>query len=567
MKTRPLSPTVDHARLVALYDVSRALGSSLNQDEALVIAMDSAIRLTGAERGFLMLFDPDTGELVFRLARNIKQETLPEKDFEISRSVVREVAQTGTPVVTTNAQSDPRFAGQESVVQFALRSVMAVPLKARGQTSGVLYVDNKARNAIFAEQDLELLRAFAGQAAVAIENARLYTQTDQALAARVADMQTMQKIDRQLNATLDVEKVMYLTLDWAMQRTQAESGWIGVAVEDGVRVVAGKGRGETLPASHALLKAALATGETQRLPSPDSADSQCLVAPVVREAKVVAIIVVERPKSHFTPAAEEFLASLADHAAIAIENARLYAAVKRANDAKSQFVSIVSHELKLPMTSIKGYADLIRQGMAGPVNDQQAQFLNIIRFNVERMAVLVSDLSDISRIETGRLKIEMAGVDVNAAAQDTLMGLRAQIEARGQSLTTHFPADLPKARADKARLVQVLTNLVSNAHKYSPQGAAITLAAEVVPAGESKMGKPLVRVSVTDTGFGISPEDQARLFSQFFRSEDPSVREQTGWGLGLHITKRIVELMGGEITVHSALGKGSTFAFTLPTET
>jgi signal transduction histidine kinase len=557
-------PVSDNTRLAALYGVSQALNSSLNLDEALVIVMDAAIGLTRAERGFLMLFEDESGELAFRLARSNRQESLEESQFEVSRSVLREVAQSGTPVVTTNAQDDPRFAKQESVVQFALRSIMAVPLKVRGKTLGVLYVDNKIRAGSFEEGDLSLLNSFASQAAVAIENARLYTQTDQALAARVAELQTMQKIDRQLNAAFELEKVVTLTLEFAKQRTQAHAGWIGL----------GTGLGELVPFDHPFLKRVLAKGQPQRLtPWPGEATFRLVVPAVVRDGKVIGVVVVEREGHPFSGAAEEFLGRLADHAAIAIENARLYAAVKHANDAKSKFVSIVSHELKLPMTSIKGYADLLRQGVVGSVNDQQAQFLNVIRTNVERMAVLVSDLSDISRIETGRLKIEIGSVEVAPFIEEALVGLRGQMEVKGQMLTVRVSPNLPKVRSDKSRLIQILANLVSNAHKYSPSGSTITVAAErmmaLPPSALSKTGLlplPHVRIGVTDQGYGISPEDRARLFSQFFRSDDPLVREQAGWGLGLHITRRLVELLGGEISLQSELGKGSTFAFIVPVD-
>jgi signal transduction histidine kinase len=367
-----------------------------------------------------------------------------------------------------------------------------------------------------------------------------------------------------------------LTLEFALQRTHAQSGWIGLGVEEGMRVVAGEavGLGEVMPFDHPLLKRVMAKGQPQRLmPWPGESTFRLVVPAVVREGKVIGVIVVEREGQPFASAAEEFLVRLADHAAIAIENARLYAAVKRANDAKSKFVSIVSHELKLPMTSIKGYADLLRQGMVGPINEQQAQFLNVIRTNVERMAVLVSDLSDISRIETGRLKVEIGSVDVALFIEEALLGLKGQIEAKGQTLALRLPAGLPKARSDKSRLIQILANLVSNAHKYSPSGTPITISAETVmalpPTVLAKTGllpQPFVRVSITDQGYGISPEDQAKLFSQFFRSDDPSIREQTGWGLGLHITRRLVELLGGEIKVHSELGQGSTFAFIVPVE-
>ncbi len=577
----PDSSAPDNARLAALYDVSRALGSSLNLDESLTVALDAAIRLTGAERGFLMMLAPDTtgeapdGELAFRVARNAKQETLDENAFEVSRSVVREVAQSNTPVITTNAQKDPRFATQDSVINYALRSIMAVPLTVRGKTIGALYVDNKARAGLFTPADLDLLTTFAGQAAIAIENARLYTQTDQALTQRVSELQTMQMIDRQLNATLDFEKVMALTLEWAARYTAARTGWIGI-MEEGdqgqqVRIIARHGTtgtrplspnvpaiGNVRPLTDPLVQTALAVRQVQRFPADAGSGSQArLIAPVViHDERIIALIVLERPNHAFTPNAAEFLARLADHAAFAIENARLYAALKKANDAKSDFVRTVSHELKLPMTSIKGYSELMLHGIAGPVSDQQKQFLNTIRSNVERMAVLVSDLADISRIEAGRIKIDLRAVDVSQAVQEALKQLQTSLETKRQAVTLGVPPDLPRARTDPGRLVQILTNLLSNANKYSPPGAAIRIQAEAAP--------PLIRVSVVDTGYGIAPTDQEKLFTAFFRSEEPNIRQESGWGLGLHLCRRLVEVLGGEITVSSLTGQGSTFSFTVP---
>ena len=275
---------------------------------------------------------------------------------------------------------------------------------------------------------------------------------------------------------------------------------------------------------------------------------------MLRERRVVAVIVVERVFPGFDGQALEYMARLADHAAIAIENARLYAALEEANEAKSEFVRTVSHELKIPMTSIKGYTDLLK--MVGPLNPQQEQFVATIHNNVERMALLVSDLSDISRIETGQLKVDLRRLDLRALLPEALGGLRSEIEARQQTLLLQLPADLPNVGCDEARLIQIISNLVSNAHKYSPAGSTITLSAQTEPGR--------VRVSVADQGYGISSADQARLFTQFFRSEEPHIREQTGWGLGLHITRRLIELMGGEISVQSEPGQGSTFSFTVP---
>src|SRR3990170_4576018 len=235
-------------RLAALYHVSRALGSSLQLDQALNQVMDAVIQLTGAERGFLMLLDRETGELDLQAARNFERKNLDREDMQVSRTVIKEVVRTGEGLVTTNAQTDARFAQQPSVMRYALRSILCVPLRARGEVSGVIYVDNTVKAALFSEREREMLEAFAAQAAVALENARLYTRTDTALAERVAELETLQRLDRELNAGLDFERVLDLTLDWAVRGTQAESGWIAMRSGDSqtMSIVAGAGKGAAL---------------------------------------------------------------------------------------------------------------------------------------------------------------------------------------------------------------------------------------------------------------------------------------------------------------------------------
>jgi len=200
-----------------------------------------------------------------------------------------------------------------------------------------------------------------------------------------------------------------------------------------------------------------------------------LTVPIARENRVVGIIGLESDQLNgFDLEDLNFVVRLADHAAVSITNAQLYEEVKRANQYKSEFVSIVAHELKLPMTSIKGYSDLLAMGAAGQPTEGQLQFLNIIRSNVERMNTLVSDLLDISRIETGRLKLEMRPVEMPLVVEETLRTLRKHIEDKQQALLIDVPANLPKVMGDKSRLIQVLANLVSNAYKYTPSGGSIT---------------------------------------------------------------------------------------------
>jgi signal transduction histidine kinase len=259
------------------------------------------------------------------------------------------------------------------------------------------------------------------------------------------------------------------------------------------------------------------------------------------------------------PDSVHFAGRLADHAAVAIENARLYGQVREANQAKSEFISCVSHELRTPMTSIRGYAEMLEKGMVGSLSSQQTEFIRTIRRNAERMQVLVSDLQDVSRIETGRLRLEMGSVAATDALDSALQATQAQIQARSQHLTVDMPDDLPPVYADRARLAQILINLLSNAYKYTPKGGHIGVRAQV--QGE------YVQCAVSDNGIGMSPQDQQCLFTKFFRSEDPTVRETTGTGLGLCIVKSLVELQGGEIEVESDLGKGTTVTFTIPVST
>jgi signal transduction histidine kinase len=259
-----------------------------------------------------------------------------------------------------------------------------------------------------------------------------------------------------------------------------------------------------------------------------------------------------------------FLLRLSDHAAIAVSNAQLYTAIQLANSAKSEFVSFVSHELKNPMTSIKGYTELLAAGAVGPVTEAQANFLSTIRSNVDRMSTLVSDLADVSRIEAGRLRLDFKAFGIKDVINEVVRSMRRQIEEKSQTLTIQLP-ELPDVWADRTRVLQIVTNLVSNAHKYTPEGGLITAAAEMSANHWDAEGpRQVVHFWVQDTGIGIAEEDQEKIFQKFFRSEDPKTREVTGTGLGLNITRSLVEMQGGRIWFESEFRKGTIFHFTVP---
>jgi PAS domain S-box-containing protein len=226
---------------------------------------------------------------------------------------------------------------------------------------------------------------------------------------------------------------------------------------------------------------------------------------------------------------------------------------------KTEFVSQVSHELRTPLTAIKGFTEMLLDGDAGEVNDEQQEFLSIVKSNVDRLVALINDLLDISRIESGRIKLNLAPIDLSEIIASVVATMRPLLEGKSQSLTTDIAADLPMAMGDRDRVVQVVTNLVSNAHKYTQSGGAIQVLAQ-------RQGD-MLRVAVKDNGMGIPDEDIPKLFTRFFRVDSSLTREIGGTGLGLSIVKSIVELQGGSVSVESELEHGSTFAFTLPVAT
>jgi signal transduction histidine kinase/CheY-like chemotaxis protein len=223
---------------------------------------------------------------------------------------------------------------------------------------------------------------------------------------------------------------------------------------------------------------------------------------------------------------------------------------------KNEFVSTVSHELRTPLTSIKGYVDLILDGDAGDINEIQQEFLGIVKENSDRLVELINDMLDISRIESGRIRLKIEPMSVADSLEGAVDTFRAVLQQTGRKIESKVPDNLPLVAADRDRVGRVLINLVSNALKYSPKGGDVTLSATRGPSH--------VTISVKDRGMGISREDQKKLFTKFYRVDSALTREIGGTGLGLSITKSIIELLGGEVGVKSKVGQGSTFWFTLP---
>ncbi len=582
-KARLLQETEKRAKqLATLNELTRQLSSNLALEPILENVLKNSVEILNCEAGSLLMVDEETDELVFRLVIGPVAGELVNTRIPKGAGVVGKSVRTRQPVISNNVAETPDwFSKTDKQTGFTTRSLLVVPLIVKDEVLGVIEVLNRLDRLPFSTNDLEILAAFAAQASVALENASLYMRTDQALAERVEELSVMQRIDRELNTSLDMQRAMRITIEWALKQTGANAGLIGFVNEEGLKIV------EEIGYSPQMLRqfsegviglkqlnltrvienglpfqTRLNVDEIGILPKTRV---QVLI-PIRRETQTIALLLMESTKPQLlTEELMGFLQRLSDHASIAIVNGQLYAEVQLANVAKSEFVSFVAHELKNPMTSIKGYTELLAAGAVGGVNEAQGNFLGTIRSNIERMNTLVSDLNDLSKIEAGRLRLEFKAIAIQDVVEEVVRSTRRQIEDKQQQLVIELSDDLPKIWADSTRLSQVVVNLVSNAHKYTESGGEIYISAE---AGHNQWDEDgaenVVHLWVKDTGIGISEEDQTKIFTKFFRSEDPKTREVAGTGLGLNITRSLVEMQGGKIWFESQHRQGTTFHITVP---
>lgn len=240
------------------------------------------------------------------------------------------------------------------------------------------------------------------------------------------------------------------------------------------------------------------------------------------------------------------------------ELAAANAELQQLSDMKSMFVSVAAHELRTPLTSINGFVELLLDEDSGPLTGNQREYLGIVQSSAHRLLTITNNLLDVTRIETGRIELVLQPCDLPALVEATVTEFRPQLENKSQHLTLRAEASLPAALCDKTRAAQIIGNLLSNASKYTPSGGLIAI--NIVPAQE----EGFLQVSVIDNGIGIAGEEQPKLFKRFFRAQSSALVKASGAGLGLHITRSLVELHGGRIWFESELDRGSAFHVTFP---
>jgi signal transduction histidine kinase len=288
------------------------------------------------------------------------------------------------------------------------------------------------------------------------------------------------------------------------------------------------------------------------------------MVPLKSEAGVIgAISVSRREPGSFSEHHVQLLQTFADQAVIAIQNVRLFNEIQSksrelevASRHKSEFLANMSHELRTPLNAIIGFTDVMLQQMFGPLNEKQSDYLEDVRSSGTHLLSLINDILDLSKIEAGRVELEPTTFSVADAIENALTLVRERAARHGIRLAADVSPEVGSVTADERKIKQVVVNLLTNAVKFTPDGGWVGITARC--DGDD------VWVAVRDTGIGIAPEDQDRVFEEFQQVGKDPERSREGTGLGLTLSKRFVELHGGRIWVESEVGKGSTFSFTIP---
>jgi K+-sensing histidine kinase KdpD len=314
--------------------------------------------------------------------------------------------------------------------------------------------------------------------------------------------------------------------------------------------------GTAVAEQRAVRRCALPGGDPVPVPGLNDGTGSVLAVPMVAEAQVIGVLAVVEKTGGFNDEDEGFLTLFASQSAIAVRNSQLYENTKSLDRLKSEFVAVVSHEIRTPLTSVKGAIELLADERYFKNGDQQMKLLTIAHANTERLLVLIGDILDFSKLDSGSMPMHFERQRIEPVITQATQNLRTLLEERKIQLEVEMEADLPELMIDPNRIAQVVTNLLSNAIKFSPSEGRLEVMVE------SRDG--CVRVGIRDAGEGIAPENLPKLFQKFTQIDSTSTRRAGGTGLGLVICKGIVEQHGGQMSVESVVGQGSTFYFTLP---
>lgn len=490
--------------LETLGKVGRSVTVLLDLDEVLKVVVDAAVELTGAEESSLLMLDENTGELYMRAARNVHDDLVNTFRLPVSDTLAGEVVRTGKPILLD--QESPK----KIKTSYLVKTLIYVPLEVQERIIGVLGVANREQQKSFHQRHIALVSALADYASIAIENARLFENTE-------------------------------------IERKKLES--ILTRIEDGVIVIDAN---EQVILANPMARAMFKHSKPAALP--------CALEDCFTHDQLFALI---RDGHDTFPYRVEL--ELDDERVV---NAQLnlipeigmtitlhdITYFKELDRIKSDFVSTVSHDLRSPLTAILGYVELLER--VGPINERQRNFIQRVQTSVRNITELINDLLDLGRIEAG-FNERKVSLSIKNLLQYSVENLRSPLEEKKLTLRQEVASHLPNIFGDSVRLRQVIDNLLGNAIRYSSEGG------EIIVVAKEENDQIIFRVE--DSGCGIPAADRPHIFEKFYRASNV-VENVSGSGLGLAIVKSIVENHQGRVWVDSIEGEGSAFTVVLPIE-
>jgi GAF domain-containing protein/anti-sigma regulatory factor (Ser/Thr protein kinase) len=479
--------------------------------------------------------------------------------------------------------------GQPMALRLGHRTILSLPLLRDDEAIGVLTI-RRTEVRPFSDKQIDLLTTFADQAVIAIENVRLFDEVQsrtRELAQSVEELRALGEVSQAVNSTLDLETVLHTIVAKAVQLSGTDAGAIYVLNQactkfklratyglDDATVAAIRDRsirpGETAIGQATEQRQPVQISDALNAPSARVLDivvqagfRAILIVPLLGPEHAIGVLVIRRKvPGEFPETTVELLQTFAAQSVLAIQNARLFQEIEDksrelelASRHKSQFLANMSHELRTPLNAILGYSELVLDDIYGAVPEKARAALERVQSNGKHLLGLINDVLDLAKIEAGKLTLSLADYSMGEVVASVVAAVEALVAEKHLALTVDVPFDLPTGHGDEQRIRQVLLNLVSNAIKFTDAGEVSIIA---------RCRDGAFQVAVSDTGPGISAEDQAKLFQDFQQADSSSTRTKGGTGLGLAISRRFIDLQGGRVWVESSPGHGSTFTFELP---
>jgi signal transduction histidine kinase/HAMP domain-containing protein len=602
--------------LAALFDVAATATQSLDLNLIMQKVAEKITDIFELDSTRIYLLDRQQEELRVRAACGYNPEGFIQGVFGQRQGIVGKAVETGEPIIFEDVQNDPRYAelshskGSRGI---GYRFFAAVPIKAKGKSLGAIACNGRLARRL-SEQEIRLMSSMGDQIGPAIDNINLFEELRE---KQVALEKTNHELVEALEQQTEIAKVLEVMAssptelgavlatihNKALRLCEADSG--ATFVFDGEQFRVSVATDNISPDALAYLRDVpirpgpetplrragldLRTIHTTdifadpRFAPPEiyRREGVCAVvaAPMLKQNKLVGAIVLTRREGRpFTEGQINLLTTFANQAAIALDNVHLFQEIKNrtqelaryneeikmANEKlkevdrlKSSFVSNVSHELRTPLTAIEGLADNLLDGVTGPLTTKQASYMFGIRESTARLERLINDLLDLSVIEAGKTELKPTSFSMMGLLREVTDTLKPMAEQKQITVEIGSANGHSMAWADRDKVTQVLTNLIGNAVKFTPNLGKVSMLV-------SPTKNAWLQVSISDTGPGIPPEEAGKIFDEFYQMSHPGREKSKGVGLGLAISKKLVEMHGGKIGVESVVGRGSSFSFTVP---